>query len=99
MKMTNEEALNTLKDCVQYAEVAKFNYMTANVDAIKVAIEALEKQIPKQVIFEYGGYADGFPVYDVAYCPLCNCSFEDDDANWEIDYCPHCGQRLDWNEE
>lgn len=44
------------------------------------------------------GYADGYLVYDTALCP--NCGYVlDDDFNIECQhepYCPHCGQRLDW---
>lgn len=64
--------------------------------ACEMAIDALEKQIPKKVIFSSDGYADGNPVYDLAECPKCGFTFEDGDGCWESTYCPNCGQRLDW---
>lgn len=42
------------------------------------------------------GYADGFPVYDMAECPNCGYYFEESYDSWEEPYCPHCGQHLDW---
>ncbi len=65
-------------------------------DLYQTAISALEKQIPKKVIFESDGYSDGNPVYDLAECPKCGFPFEDGDQDWESSYCPNCGQRLDW---
>jgi hypothetical protein len=54
------------------------------------------KETPKAVVYEYDGYADGEPVYDVAHCPTCNREFEDGWDSWECNYCPNCGQRLKW---
>ncbi len=60
-----------------------------------IAIEALEKQIPKKPDYEGDGYDEhGNLIYDTAYCPNCRHMFEVDyDAT---DYCPNCGQALDW---
>ncbi len=55
-----------------------------------------EKDIPMLVRYEYDGYADGEPVYDVAHCPTCNRDFEEGWDSWECNYCPDCGQRLKW---
>lgn len=55
-----------------------------------------KKDEPKQVRFEYDGYADGNPVTDTAYCPSCEHEFEEDSENWTCDFCPNCGQRLRW---
>lgn len=64
---------------------------------INIALEALEKQIPKKVNYEADGYADGHLVYDDAYCPSCGMAFESTDVLiWEGNYCPECGQRLYW---
>lgn len=74
-------------------------YDTAIEVAIGTAVDALEKQVAKEVRYEYDGYADGNPVYDVAYCPTCNVCFENGDDNWEKNYCPECGQKLKWEGE
>lgn len=55
-----------------------------------------KKDEPKQMRFEYDGFADGNPVIDTAYCPSCEHEFEEDSENWTCDFCPNCGQRLRW---
>lgn len=56
-----------------------------------------DKATPKEVFYESDGYADGAPVYDMAKCPNCDNLFEDSDDDWEVDYCPSCGQALKWD--
>ena len=60
-------------------------------DAYNLAIKALEKQIPKELIAEGDGYADGSMVYDIFYCPSCDHRMEWDEVE---DYCPNCGQKI-----
>lgn len=36
---------------------------------------------------------------DVAECPNCGHEFEFDTPEWEANYCPACGQALDWEVE
>ena len=55
-----------------------------------------ERDKAKLVRYEGDGYADGYLVYDMAYCPECNYEFEDGCETWECTYCPNCGQRLKW---
>lgn len=66
-----------------------------------VAIDALEKQIPKRLIVEEGHNADedGDWSYKRRYCPNCGIKFYDT-GNMEDRYvcCPVCGQHLDWTE-
>lgn len=53
---------------------------------------AVDKQVPNMPIMESDGYCpDGYPAWDY-YCPRCNYNFEDN----EPDYCPNCGQAIDW---
>ncbi len=62
------------------------------------AIEALEKQLPKKPTYEGDGYApDGTFVYDTWECPNCGEYYEVDYDDY--DYCPKCGQRIDWSED
>ena len=100
--MTYEEAFNIVvkygfcgdcrwcyedKHCVEYD-------CYKGVQLIK---EALKKQIPKKPIYYGDGYADGELVYDMAECPNCgNDDFEEDINDWGCNYCPECGQALDW---
>lgn len=58
---------------------------------IDKAIEALEKQIPKKVIWKhFDSSGDPLPL---PYCSTCGRSV------MRSDYCDNCGQRLDWSEE
>lgn len=63
-----------------------------------VAIDALEKQIPKKPDYEADGYDNnGELIYDTWICPNCEKRYEVDCDSY--DYCPNCGQAIDWNEE
>lgn len=88
--MTPQEAINILKDPnKQFKAKAGGAYeYTDFVKAKKIAILALEKQIPKKPLKEYGG----------AYrCP--NCQMKHFDPEWVgTKYCD-CGQALDWGDE
>lgn len=93
--MTKKEALEALKlegglEITGNARrVAKF------FEGLAVAEEAIEKQIPKRPTYEGDGYApDGSFVWDEWLCPNCNSRFELDYD--EHDYCPNCGQHIDW---
>ncbi len=60
--------------------------------------EALEKQIPKKPDIYGDGYDDnGNLIYDTYDCPNCEKSYEMDYEKY--DYCPSCGQAIDWSEE
>lgn len=56
--------------------------------AADMAIEALEKQIPKKVIRE------DVEVAELDYCPNCKVRF----FKSGMAYCGACGQALDWGE-
>ena len=89
--MTYEEAIEyiteryvTMSMCLSLDECRKHN------KAISMAIDALEKQIPKKPLHMHKNY----------YCPICK---EDgwmlwDDAipNDMDKYCGMCGQAIDW---
>lgn len=64
---------------------------------IDIADAAIRKQIPKKPDIEGDGYADGYLVYDTWICPCCGNYYEIDYDNY--DYCPKCGQAIDWSEE
>ena len=54
-------------------------------EALDIAKEAIEKQIPKKVIWRSG--CDGLPL---AYCSACGKSV------MHSDYCDNCGQKLEF---
>lgn len=64
-----------------------------------VIVKDAQKLVPKAVFYQGDGYADGYMVYDEAQCPECETWFEEGDTNWEMPFCPKCGQALDWTME
>ena len=65
-------------------------------DMCRKSIEALEKQIPKKPIQPFGTHSYKCPVcyLFVAHEVSDNCDLENEMAEW----CPYCGQKLDWSE-
>ena len=62
----------------------------------KSLLEAREKQTPKKPDLEGDGYGDdGVLIYDTWICPCCGKLYEIDYE--EYDYCPNCGQAIDWS--
>lgn len=55
------------------------------------------KQTARRPDYEGDGYADGHLVYDTWICPCCGKHYEVDYDNYN--YCPDCGQKLDWSDE
>lgn len=63
---------------------------------IKGLLESREKQTPKKPDLEGDGYGDdGVLIYDTWICPCCGKRYEIDYE--EYDYCPNCGQAIDWS--
>lgn len=87
--MNNKEALESLK--FEVFEECHCGYIE---EEIKLAIKALEKQIPEPPYFWGDGYSDGELVYDMWDCPGCGTSYEVEYD--EYDYCPKCGQAIKW---
>ena len=75
--MTLEEAVFVLNRIEAHGSLV--------IEAKKMAIEALRKQIPQRATI-----IDG----EVAYCFKCKRIFGD-----SYEYCPHCGQALDWSDD
>ena len=91
--MNEQEAMRDIIE--EGIELGAGDYV--DVEALKVAVKALEKQIPKKPNIWGDGYADGEMIYDMYDCPNCEKSYEIDCEKY--DYCPACGQRIDWSEE
>lgn len=87
--MNKEEALLQL-----YQFKIDFVLTAEQKEVIEVAKKALKKQIPEKPIIEGDGYYDGKLIYDTWMCANCNKRFEIDYD--EYDYCPNCGQHIDW---
>lgn len=62
-------------------------------EALDVAIQALEKQMPKKPIKSEKQVVRYVNTY---YCPICNLGITGTNiAKW----CYHCGQKLDWGDD
>ena len=87
--MTLEEAIGIVKCAIGEVE---WNYPLDYAEAFEVAIEALEKQIPKKPI---PAVQSGF-----FWCPACSKAIKMriEDSKINIIYCPFCGQALYWRE-
>lgn len=70
-------------------ETIKSNYPTSGYymlcEALDIAIEALEKQLPKKPVLKRKAYGG------IMVCPICEVS---DYGK----YCRHCGQKIKWSE-
>ena len=64
--------------------------------SIDMAIDALQKQIPRVPIYEGDGIEGGEIVFDHWICPCCEREYEVDYDDY--DFCPNCGQAIDWSE-
>lgn len=89
MKMNAQEALETIK--YEVNEEGHCGYIE---DELRLAMTALEKQIPKKVIL-------GYDEQDSICCPNCKGEIAemDDYDYYKHNYCPDCGQALDWSDE
>lgn len=68
-----------------------------NIEWITMCAEAAEKLTPKKPYVEGDGYCDGVLVYDTWVCPNCDTEYELETNTYQ--YCPNCGQAIDWSEE
>ena len=101
--MTREEAIEELKQRVSNMKFVDETYVDCvNGEALEMAIEALEKQIPKKpnttVTDEYDD--NKFVRVKIIECKCSRCNqkifFS---APLSIDgYCRYCGQALDWSD-
>lgn len=79
--MKPQEAIKSMNNIIEY-----WTYKPTEVEAAKMAIAALEKQIAKK------------PVND-GHCPEC---FSDNECPYneeKVRYCPSCGQKIDWGND
>lgn len=69
-------------------------------EALNMAQEALEKQIPKKPttnkVWYVGVYSDYYKTTNI--CPVCDCVLRANES-WNDKHCPNCGQAIDWSDE
>ena len=88
---------NALVNVIVIANHSDYYENVRDEEDIDLIEEIVKKEIPKKPYFESDGYADGYPVYDTWICPRCGEHYEIECDHY--DYCPHCGQRIDWSDE
>ena len=67
-------------------------------EAMRMSIQALEKQIPKKPIIKQGKYCNAY------HCPVCNGYIRSINTRIEVIldeniFCGVCGQKLDWSDD
>lgn len=88
--MTIQEAFEIIKDEIPY-ESGVIN------EALNMVEGAVGKQIPRKPDYEGDGYdEDGYLIYDTWICPNCGKHYEVDYDDYN--FCPECGQALDWSD-
>lgn len=72
-------------------------------EACEIGRKAILKQIPQKVIFASRSNDESVHRNDIAECPNCESVFLRHRSNylkslnWGCEYCPDCGQALDWS--
>jgi hypothetical protein len=100
--MTASEAIETIQFDLEIGGEIQSQVMH---DAIDVAIQALEKQIPKKpnktIDSSWGTQKESHT------CPVCDCDLtevyfiapQESKIKEKITYCEACGQAIDWSDE
>lgn len=68
--------------------------MTVNKKALQIAIDALERQIPKKPYNLHWQLHNEIKLYSCYRCASC-----DHVVVYPQNYCGHCGQAIDWTED
>ena len=87
----------TYEEAIKYAKENILAYTSEMAEFEAIAIEAIEKRIPKKPVLEK---TKGIVGIDMWHCPVCD---EEIISDWNRDianpYCHLCGQRLNWRDE
>ena len=88
--MDNQKAIEMIRDDMK----KNHDYLSGEYrKALRIAISALEKQIPMEALDPELGISPRHPLI----IPCGNCEMELADHMWE--YCPWCGQKICWEKE
>lgn len=103
-RQSNEEAIKELKEdrALYESNIVEVGDGTPDGQlllALDMAIDALEKQIPKKPTFEGKGFDGNVnTTHDTWICPCCGEGYEVDYYCDDYKYCPWCGQMIDWRD-
>ena len=100
--MNVQEAIKELQEDIELTMNLRKNSgidgKSSSVLAMEMAIQALEKQIPKKPIYsEFDDNGNDEIIPYKAVCPVCGCEFEFGTWNEEENHHCVCGQKLDWS--
>ena len=89
--MKIEEAIKSMNNIIEY-----WTYKPTEVEAAKMAIEALEKQIAKPIHYRTEPIGGG--IHGLFYeCPNCKVDVRHVvKSDYLCKYCPECGQKVRW---
>lgn len=89
-----------IEEVIEYLSDLKIMVLNKDPDlidkAMPVMFDALEHLVPKTPFLWGDGYSCGELVIDMYNCPFCEKSYELESERY--DYCPNCGQAIDWSE-
>lgn len=94
IKLTEEEKCEAYNMAIQALEEVQQYRAIGTPEKCR---KAVEKQTSKEPDCEGDGYSNGQLVYDTWICPCCGHHYEVDYDDY--DYCPKCGQHIDWSDE
>lgn len=63
-----------------------------NMKALDILRELVDRATPKKPLLRKDGYCDTWD------CPNCGETFVIEDDTDKCNYCPNCGQKIDWRE-
>lgn len=103
--MTESEAIKICNTIVLASSLSSPHGIPLNTtkeelaEAMKIAVQALEKQIPKKPIRH--------TAWENFKCPACGSAeivqydteYREYDKDCKFEYCSDCGQKLDWGDE
>lgn len=89
LNLDNEQCNNCVECAKEHEQLARW------LEELKMY---KEKATPEKPTYEGDGYAaDGTFIWDTWLCPGCGASYEVECEKY--DYCPHCGQKIEWENE
>lgn len=88
---------NALVNVITLAEHSCYYEKPRDDQDIDLIESIVKKEIPQKPDFVSDGYAYGYPVYDTWICPRCGHNYKTEFDHYN--YCPHCGKRIDWEEQ
>lgn len=103
--MTESEAIKICNTIVLASSLSSPHGIPLNttkeelIEAMKIAIQALEKQIPKKPIRHTAWENFKCPVCGSAEIVQYDTEYREYDKDCKFEYCSDCGQKLDWGDE